>query len=275
MDFREILVHVKRAEPWAAHVEAAGRLAAASGAHLTGLYTLRELAVLKIVYRGAGPAVEEAARQGYAAAAAAEAKFKDLAGRLGIPHEWQVGEGQAADLLTVAGRLHDLVVVEQTNPATDDIGWDAAEQAVLTTGKPTLVVPYTGVFASVGARPVVAWNGSREAALAVHGALPLLARAERVVVLLGPEKEVFSSITRAPKADIAAYLARHGAKVETRPFAAGDAEAGARILDAAAAARADLLVMGAYGRSWLREWVLGGATRHVLKAMTLPVLMAH
>ena len=95
-----------------------------------------------------------------------------------------------------------------------------------------------------------------------------------MTVLIGPSREALPAGMRLPPLDILDYLQRHGAKVEAKNLEAPDAEAGEAILQAALHDNADLIVMGAYGRSRLREWVLGGATRHVLGHMTIPVFMA-
>ena len=188
---------------------------------------------------------------------------------------WDSGEGNASELLTLAGRLHDLLIVEQTHEGFDEFGWDVAETCAVSSGTPTLVIPFEGTFPSIGRRVLVAWNGSRQAAAAVHGALPLIQRAEHVTALIGRGKESFSSITRYPKLDIVGYLGRHTANVSARVFEAHDVEAGARISQVAEETDSSLIVMGAYGHSAWRELFLGGATRQMLKHMTLPVLMAH
>ncbi len=103
----------------------------------------------------------------------------------------------------------------------------------------------------------------------------MIHRARHVTVLIGRGKESVTSITRYPRMDIVDYLQRHAAEVSTWAFEAHDWEAGARILDVAEQTNSDLVVMGAYGHSAWRELFLGGATRHVLKHMALPVLMAH
>ena len=122
---------------------------------------------------------------------------------------------------------------------------------------------------------VVAWNGSPEAIRAIHAAAPLLARARRIVVLRGRERDQFSEIGWQPEFDLARYFEREDLKVETIAFRAGAEEAGAELLRAAASQHADLLVMGAYGRTRFSEWMFGGATRHVLTEASLPVLMRH
>ena len=157
----------------------------------------------------------------------------------------------------------------------DETGWDVAETCAVSSGTPTLVVPFEGLFPSVGERVLVAWNGSEQAAAAVHAAMPLIHLAKQVTLLIGEGKERVSSITRYPKIDIVGYLGRHAAEVSTWVFEAHDWEAGARLLDIANETNSDLVVMGAYGHPAWRELFLGGATRHVLKHMTVPVLMAH
>jgi nucleotide-binding universal stress UspA family protein len=195
--------------------------------------------------------------------------------KAGISGDWDVGEGNASELLAFAGRAHDLIVVEQMDVEHDEPGWDVAEICAVSSGTPTLVVPCEGSFPTVGERIVVAWNGSREATTALHAAMPLIERAKHVTLLAGECKERFGSITSYPKLDILRYLERHAVEVSTRAFMASGVDAGPRMLELAEEMRCDLLVMGAYGHSAWRELFLGGATRHVLQYMTLPVLMGH
>jgi len=143
-------------------------------------------------------------------------------------------------------------------------------------GRPMLVVPSTGPFLDVGTCVLIAWNGSAQAAEAVIRGMAFLAAAQRVVVLTGDEgREKLPANSPHPPLDIAAYLKRHGIQAEMRHTDAASADAGSAILETARDVTADLIVMGAFGRSRLREWVLGGATRTVLDHMHIPVLMAH
>jgi nucleotide-binding universal stress UspA family protein len=137
-----------------------------------------------------------------------------------------------------------------------------------------LFVPYAGRFPKLGTRVLVAWNASREAARAVRDALPLLKRARRVdVVAFDPQRSADHG--EQPASDIALYLARHGVRASAAQQRGTGIEIGAQILSRAADMEADLIVMGAYGRSRFRERVLGGATRTLLESMTVPVLMSH
>ena len=136
-----------------------------------------------------------------------------------------------------------------------------------------LIVPYIQKAGLKLDRAMVCWDGSRNAGRAVADALPLLARAKTVEVVIvtgGPGKS-----DEVAGADIAHHLARHGLKVEVERLVARDIDITSTILSRAADIGADLIVMGGYGHSRLREFVLGGATRGILASMTVPVLMSH
>ena len=122
---------------------------------------------------------------------------------------------------------------------------------------------------------MLCWNASREAARAASEALPLLKAAKQVIVLIVGPQTVADASSVEPGANVAAWLSRHGVKVTVQRDTSADADAGSAILSHAADHDADLIVMGIYGHSRLREMVLGGASRTLLSSMTVPVLMAH
>lgn len=275
MSWKSILVHVRPYQDWSESIDVAIRLAHRFEARLTGLYTMREIAMLKHVLGERHPALRDAEARDAPLTSAAEARFRAACTEAGIAHTWEVGEGSAQELLSLAGRCHDLLVVEQSPSGLDSVGGDLVEECAVACGTPTLIVPRTGRFEQVGKRIVLAWNHSRQSAAAMHGAMPLIATADKVVVLAGKPRETPASVTRAPAHDVAAYLGMHTTTVERVAFEAGDAEAGSRLLEAVSRHGGDLLVMGAYGRSSWREFLLGGATRHVVNNLTVPVLMAH
>jgi nucleotide-binding universal stress UspA family protein len=275
MTWRDILVHLKAHEEWSEHIEVAIRLAKTFNARLTGLWTSRQVATIKQYLGATSDAALEVEARETALAAEAEQRFRQALKANGVDGDWDMGEGDASEILMLAGRVHDLIVVEQRREGSDEPGWDVAETCAVSSGTPTLVVPFEGSFLSVGERVLIAWNGSQQAAAAVHGAMPLIRSAKHVTVLIGRGKESLSSITRYPRMDIVGYLERHAAEVSTWAFEAHDWEAGARILAAADDTNSDVVVMGAYGYPAWRELFLGGATQHVLKNMTIPVLMAH
>ncbi len=179
--------------------------------------------------------------------------------------------------LVLQSRYADLVVVGQADredPATGALLQDLPEYVILNGCCPVLVVPFAGHFATIGKTVLVAWDGSIQAARAVAQAMPLLASAARVVVVIVDPVIGDDEHGEEPGADIALHLVRHGVNVEVRTVAsAGDV--GESLLATADQAGADLLVMGAYGHPRLREIMLGGATRTILQAATLPVLLSH
>jgi len=166
----------------------------------------------------------------------------------------------------------DLVFLGQHSP--DDVGAlgppaDFAESVLIDSGKPGIVLPYAGTFASLGKKVLIGWKPCREAARAVSAALPLLQRASRIHVAL-------EAGNHAAGKHLQAWLQAHGVEAPLEQHAAlGSASPGDALLSLASDTDSDLLVMGCYGHSRAREWVLGGVTRTVLASMTLPVLMAN
>jgi hypothetical protein len=193
--FRDILVHVKPTESSSPHEATAVAVAKAHGARLTGLAILRDVSMLKLLFPRENATSASRIEKSYALAAAAERRFRALAEAAEVTCDWQVAEGDAAEVLGVAARYHDLTIVEQTDLVSDEIGFDVPETCVLSSGRPVLIVPNTGRFDQVGRSIVVAWNGSRQAAAALHGALPFIDRAERVLVLQGSGRASYPSIT--------------------------------------------------------------------------------
>ncbi len=146
-----------------------------------------------------------------------------------------------------------------------------AEQLVLVSGRPVVCVPGSNGHAAVGKHVLLAWNQTREASRAVADALPILERADKVTVTT-----VHTPMTGAGvAADFLDYLSRHGVQAEGHHEIAPDARIGDALVEAADKHEVDLIVMGAYGHSRLREVAFGGATRHVLGHASVPVLMSH
>lgn len=205
----------------------------------------------------------------------AEAAKKALAGvtlAQGQPI-WTVVEALAAEAVISRARFADLAVLaqpapEETDAATD---YDVPAEIVMSLGRPVLMVPYAGSFPNVGSRVLAAWSGTRESARAMADALPFLAAASEVTVLsVNPAGD-----TAAMERDIERWLASHGVKGKARVAHTKEIDVGDVLLSTAADLSADLIVMGAYGRSRLRELILGGATHDIFRHMTAPVLMSH
>jgi nucleotide-binding universal stress UspA family protein len=167
----------------------------------------------------------------------------------------------------------DLVIISRPEAADHTAGPPGlAESLVLSSGRPIILFPPRGTDSRVR-RVLVAWKATRESIRAVADALPLLARAEVVDVLVVDHQRQRTH-GQEPGADIARHLARHGAQVEVRRLSSGGQDVGRLLLSESATFRADLLVMGAYGHSHLSEWMFGGVTRTVLYEAGLPVLMS-
>ncbi len=275
MSLKSLLVHVNSGDQTNHLLDAATILATAHDAHVTGL-AVRPPFAFPIGTPALLPeeAIEAYNRQQDEAMEAARERFEDAMQRAGIIErsEWRKAIGDPATVLALHGRYADLVIVGQTDPNTPqgEIG-TLPDNLVLEAGRPVLVVPYIGPGETIGTRVMVAWNGSREAARAVADAMPILERAKKVEVLVAEPV----SIGDLPGADIARHLARHGIRVEASRTIPDVIDVGDTLLNNVSDFGADLLVMGAYGHSRMREIVLGGATRHILQHMTVPVLMSH
>jgi nucleotide-binding universal stress UspA family protein len=280
MAYKDLLVHLDDSKGCAKRVEAAVRLAGQHGAHLTGVYPIVEIPLLNYIReqipRDIRAGMDAEAK---ALAEAALKAFREAAERGGVAYETRTDhalETTLASVLSMHARYADLVVLGQVNPAEPPYaGHHLPEEVVLASGRPMLVVPYIGAPATIGRRVMVGWDASREAARAVSDAMPMLERAGSVhVVVISPESTPLGH-GEVPGADIGAHLARHSVKVEVERVVAGELSVGEALLSHIADRGADLLVMGAYAHSRVRELVLGGATRTILKSMTVPVLMAH
>lgn len=169
-------------------------------------------------------------------------------------------------------RPFDVAMVEQPNPGVPSKGKLVIEAALFGSGRPVVVVPYIHKAPFSLKTVLVAWDGSTVAARAIGDAMPFLEDAETVqVVTIDDARHGEPDL---PSLAITRHLARHGIKAELKTLSnAGDVAS--TLLSHAADSSADLLVMGGYGHSRFREFVLGGATRGILEAMTLPVLMSH
>jgi nucleotide-binding universal stress UspA family protein len=278
MAFKDLLVHLNDSKHRAPRLEIATRLAERFDAHLIGLYTVPDIYIPGYLMAQM-PADLMAAQEGEIDRKrdAAKAEFESHARKAGIEAEWRARAGDPPTVAAVHARYADLAIVGQSDPDERLMAGEelVAESVVLDSGRPTLVIPYAGKFPKLGERVLVAWNASAAATRAVNDALPLIAGAKKVVVLAVNPAGGDKGHGEVPGADIALHLARHGIKAEASHVFADDIDVGEMILSRAADEGADLIVMGAYGHPRMREMVLGGATRDILKHLTVPVLMSH
>jgi nucleotide-binding universal stress UspA family protein len=276
MPLKDLLVHVDVDEACGSRIDVAVMLAATHEAHLTGLHVMAWPLVPAYVEAELPPRFyEDQRRHLRERAQQAEGGFLARERRHGVRSEWRVAEGDVVGTMKLHARYADLTIVGQGVDLRDVPGELAflPEELALWVGRPVLVVPRYGTFQAIGQRVLIAWNGSREATRAVNDAIPILKVANKVTVLsIDPEGE---PDRRLPGADLALHLARHEITAEAESTQALDIAVGDVLLSRAADLGADLIVMGAYGHSRLREMVLGGATRHLLQHMTVPVLLSH
>ncbi len=275
MSLKNILVYVDDSKRSAATVTAAGMLAATHDAHVTGLAVERPAHIPGYAAIEIPPsAMEIIAAQRQASIAGAREIFETSIKRAGLTERsgWTVAKGMPLETLALRSRYADLTLITQAGPEQEGTyGEDLVDDLIMISGRPVLVIPYIGAAGTLGNTVLVGWNGSREAARAVSDAMPILERAETVEVLAIEPTELGD----APGADISAHLATHGVKASANATRGLDIDVGDVLLNRASDIGADLIVMGAYGHSRMRELVLGGATRHILAHMTVPVLLSH
>jgi len=276
MSYKTILVQIDTGKRCAVRVDVAIRLAQQHDAHLVALQVLASFEPPGYVMAEMGPAILDAQKHAAAAEMAqAEREFNNQASAAGLRDvEWRTAIDDPVDAMTLHARYADLVVIGQGD-RTDgsNMAADFPERLVLAAGRPVLILPSVGSFATLGKRILVAWNAGREATRAVTDAIPMLRLADNVhVMAVNPKRGEHGNV---PGADIGLYLARHGVRVEVKTDHGAEIDVGNELLSRAADLDADLIVMGGYGHSRLKEWALGGATRVILESMTVPVLMSH
>jgi nucleotide-binding universal stress UspA family protein len=273
---RDILVHATRYEGWSNSTLFAARLAALMKASLTGIWCCAPVDAFVAGDVGAMVAVAALSpNPQLVPAAAVEGNFHSWAASLGVPHsDWLVCEADAADALRHVGHWHDLLVLG----AGKETRWGsepALAEVLVTSQLPCLIVPESREEPPGLDCVVVAWNGSVAALRAMHSALPLLMRAGRIVVLVGGKGALPGTPSPMPNFDLDRYWQRHGLTAERVEMEPMEEAAGPALMNAALAAKADLLVLGAFGRTRLSEWMLGGVSRHMLEHSPIPLLMRH
>jgi nucleotide-binding universal stress UspA family protein len=277
MCYRTILVHVDDSPQAGARIRAAARLALDAQAHLVGAAMT---GVSRFLPPGSieldAPAIADHLAHQRQRAEGALQQFGAITAQLGVPStEQRLVNDDVDGGLTLQARYADLVVLGQFNPDLALASWsDLPEYVFLSTARPVLVLPRQYDCQTIGRRIMVAWDGSVEATRALTNALPLLKAATQVIVAVFDAGARSSDHGEQPGADIALYLSRHGVKVDV-VSGDEDIDAGKALLAQATRLETDLLVMGGYGHTRLREMLLGGVTRTVLEAMTMPVLFSH
>ncbi|WP_423822646.1 universal stress protein [Salinisphaera sp. SPP-AMP-43] len=288
MDYTTILLHVQDDSHQAAVTAAAAGLALRWQAHLTGLHT-HVPTYHGYVASGSYPVavspemIENDESEAAEHDQTLDAAFVRQLERRGVTdYDWQyrcaeLADQTTADLLTAAARNADLVIMGQHDAEDDDdhVSFETPAVVALGATRPVLVLPREYGFDTIGRRIVIGWNASREAARAVTAALPFLRDAETVELLVVEDDSAADHAHGAePGADIALYLARHDIDVQVMRRSRGRRDVADVLLEQVAESGADLLCLGAYGHSRLRELAFGGVTYSMLRQATVPMLLA-
>jgi len=274
---KDLIVNLTPARSQDPAADYAVSLAATFGAHLTAAAFALEPAIPASVMGGvAGDVIDRAIAESQQQANEAVARFEAVAKKQGILSEHQIATMLLADAANRFGQLarrFDLSVVLQPQPDSDDANDLFVESALFGSGRPVVIVPYIQKDPVKLDRVICCWDGSATAARAIADAAPFLAKAKAIELLIATNGK--ENAAEEIGADMAKHLARHNLNVTLQRISAADIEVGNAILSYAADRAADFLVMGGYGHSRWREFLLGGATRDILSSMTLPTLMSH
>lgn len=280
---KDVLVHLDGTPQDEERLQYAEAIASVWQAHVTGLLTnpLPDVPMIAPMDGGVGVAEvlvsleDEARRTGDAA----QQKLAGRFARLGVPYEIRRVEdmhGRLPSRTASEARWADLFVASRPYGGGAAAQWDNLFETVLFEGgRSILVVPPNRPPADAIRRVLVCWRDTREAARAVAEASPIIAQAARTLILIVDPEHPRDGSQNAPAADIAKHLGRLGTSVEVCAVESQDRRVSEVILDQARRMSADLIVMGGYGHSRAREWMMGGATRDMLSTSEFPILMAH
>jgi nucleotide-binding universal stress UspA family protein len=284
MPYKTILVLLNGTNRTQQLLDAASAMAQQFDAHVIGLYVLPAVQVYSDVGMLATPMLFEGYRDLFKSKLeGVRNKFEARVKQDGLKAEWRAVDSNSPDIAESAiahSRGAELVITSQIEHGPDgEIERDLVVRLIMESGRPVLIIPKKGNFAprgeGIAEKAIVGINGTRESARAMFDALPLLRLVKETrLVWVDPYRQR-PEAGEVPGAEEAAVLSRHGIKTTAEPMMTDGRNAGEALLMRANDLGADLLVMGAYAHSRMREFVFGGATRHVLEHMTIPVLMSH
>jgi nucleotide-binding universal stress UspA family protein len=274
---KDIIVNLSVTQEGSVVGKYAVSVAAALEAHLTGVAFIYD-PVVPISGADYIPAeiIETQRDDNEAAAEAAIKSFTTATNQAGISAEQLMTSASlagAGDQFARMARRFDLAIVGQAQPEISSMEQIIGETTLFESGRPMIMVPYIQKALFKTDNVMICWDGSRTAARAVADAIPIIGQIGRVeIVIVASERGKQDEIEGA---DIGQHLARHGLKVDVHRISGGNIDVGDALLSHAADSGADLMVMGGYGHSRLREFVLGGVTRSIFESMTVPILISH
>ncbi len=277
MTIKNILVHIDHSKACEHRVKAAIDLTTQYDARLSALFVVPDYFVPSYVEAQISTdIIAQISDQALERARETQAKVKAQVEAAGLKVDCYIEEGNLVGIISDYSRYTDLLLLGQSQTGDpDNISEGLADHLVLEGGAPCLVIPYIGSRQTLGKRILLAWNGSRESARALRDALPVLGAADQVSVLMIKPKSHDEAHTATEEKVILSYLADHGIEAKIDLCIDKHLDPGDTILAQTSDNDIDLIVMGAYGHSRLREIVLGGATRHLLREMTVPVFISH
>lgn len=276
MAIKNVFVHLDSAEDCEHRLNVAVDLAVRHEAHLSGIYQVPDINLSNYMTPDLGvTSLDKWVAKIDSEKYAIEEKFQTATATNGLSAEWIESEGYFAKSLPTRAHYADLIVAGQSSLKPTDQRAPHLEAFVLEAGRPVVVVPTIGPRPSVATHILVAWDETKESARAVHDALPLLTLASKVSVFTIETGSQWAQRADAVAATLCHHLARHGVNAEAHHEVEPEMSVAECLLSRAADLGSDLIVMGAYGHSRVRELVLGGTTRSILNEMTVPVLFSH
>ena len=279
MEFKNILIHLDHSSGCQNRLEAAFDLARNFDAPITGLFVVPDYIVPSYVEAQISvDVITGVTEKALARARERLVDYQKLAKEAGVSMEGHVLEGQLIPILREHSKYSDLLVLGQDHPEDlDNASYGLADSLLFEGACACMVVPHSGKLKPLGKRVLLTWNASRESARALREAMPLLSRAETVVMLSSEPDDGDISMARGhPHAqELARFLESHDIEAISSGISDPDMSTTDAIIGQAAEMNADLIVMGAYGHTRLREIILGGVTRDLLKQAPVPILLAH
>jgi nucleotide-binding universal stress UspA family protein len=279
MQYKNILVYLDQGASNKERTNTAIAIARANNAELTGV-VVNSMPASSILHRlgiGNGEALMEQQR---ADAQLIIEHFEQTAGKEGVQADTRViecTEGRAPEKLARMARVFDLSIMRQANPDKPNASFitELSEEVLFSSGRPVFFMPYIGAHNIPCRRGLIAWDGSKAATRAIHDALPLLETMEKVTILTIDADKTWRYTDLQPGEGISRHLTAHGVNNEISRMSKGEVSTSTIILNELSNTGADILIMGGYGTSRLRESMLGGVTRTLFECMTVPVLMSH
>lgn len=279
MQYKDILVYLDEGVSNVERVNTAIAIAKVHNARLTGV-VLNAAPPLNVMIRLGISGGNKLIKKSRKDAKKILAEFDERVTGEGIEHFTRLvecKEGRAPQKLAHLARNFDLSIMRQANPDKPhvDLVKDVSEEVLFSSGRPVFFMPYIGAHRIPCELAIVAWDGSASSTRAVHDTLPLMEQLKEVIILVVDADKQERTNGELPGDDISSHLDAHGINNRVKRVPSGGASTSTIVLNALSDEGADILIMGGYGTSKIKEVMLGGVTRTLLNTMTVPVVMSH